>query len=274
MMEQQNRLELYAAMAKAFDRLRYMQKQGTGSNAGVSVDTVKRDIGRAFQSVGLICLPHEIERAIEPHINKDNARSGYMTSVLVDFEVVHVATGQSITQRVSGQGFDPTDKGGLKAWSQALKAWGINTFMVEAGFDSELDDNGEPIDKDVVEKTFQRARKDLRDAAPNREAAYDRYAKILGYYKTHSGRPVEDPREFKTRGDALAALAAVRQAIDLWAPDAMERDAKAKASHQEPKGNKSKPGRLKIVDDDVPPILRPEPSDAELDALFAKQEKV
>jgi len=50
--------------------------------------------------------------------------------------------------------------------------------------------------------------------------------------------------------------------------------AKEAAKFTAPKGNKSKPGRLKIVDDDVPPILRPEPSDAELDALFAKQEKV
>jgi len=50
--------------------------------------------------------------------------------------------------------------------------------------------------------------------------------------------------------------------------------AKEAAKFTAPKGNKSKPGRLKIVDDDVPPILRPEPSDAELHALFAKQEKV
>lgn len=270
----ESRLELYSAMAKAFDRLRYMQKKANGVNTGVSVDSAKRDIARAFQSVGLIWLPSEVERTVEPHVNKDGDRAGYMTCVVLDCEIIHVATGQAVTQRISGQGFDSTDKGGLKAWSQALKAWGINTFMVEAGLEVESDDNGEKIDKDLVEKAFQRARSELRDAAPSREEADKRYGKFLAYYKTHSGRPVEDPREFKTRGDAQGALAAIKQAIDLWGPDAFEREALAKAQHQEPKPKRGKPQPLEITDDDLPPMLRAESDNAELDRQFAKQEKV
>jgi len=260
-MSEQPKLELYAALAKAFDRLRYMQKTPNGNNTGVSVDTVKRDIGRAFQQAGLILLPNEVSNHTEPHINKEGGRAGYLTTVIIDFEVIHVETGQSVVQRASGQGYDSTDKGGLKAWSQAVKAWGINSNLIEAGMDAEADDNGEPINKDVVEKTFQRARSELRDVAPTRAEADKTYSKLLGYYKTHSGRPVEDPREFKTRGDAMGALAAVRQAIDLWAPDALEREARAKAGHIEPtaKKGKAKPEPLEITDDDLPPVLRPEP---------------
>lgn len=248
-MSQQPKLGLYAAMAKAFDELSYAKMEGTGANVSVSHNTIKRMVRRAFQRCGLMWLPSEVACVTEPHINKENARSGYMTTLTVDFTVVHVESGQTLTTRASGQGFDTTDSGSVKAWSRAIKTWAIATFCIEAGFDAEKDDNGEPIDKDVVEKAFQRVRKELRDAAPTREVADDRYAKIIGYYKTHSGRPVEDPREFKTRGDALAALAAVRQAIDLWAPDAMERDAKAKAGHKRPM------------------------TDAEMDAHAAKQEK-
>lgn len=268
--------ELYAALAKAFDRLRYMQKTPNGNNTGVSVDTVKRDIGRAFQQVGLILLPSEVSNHTEPHIGKEGGRAGYLTTVVIDFQIVHVATGQSVTQRASGQGYDPTDKGGLKAWSQAIKAWGINSNMIETGMEAESDDNDEPINKDVVEKTFKRACSDLRDVAPSRAEADKMYAKLLAYYKTHSGRPVEDPREFKTRGDAMGALAAVRQAIDLWGPDALEREAKTKAGHQEPraKKDKTKPAGLDITDDDLPPILRGELTDAEMDAMAEKQERV
>jgi len=226
-------------------------------------------------------LPSEATCVTEPHINKENARAGYMTTLAVDFTVVHVATGQSITTRASGQGFDSTDSGSVKAWSRAIKTWAIATFCIEAGFDTEKDDNGDPIDKDLVEKTFQRARKELRDVAPTRAKADETYAKLLAYYKTHSGRPVEDPREFKTRGDAMGALAALRQSIELWGPDALEREAHAKAGHEEPE--KAKPKRKKrttsqfplgITDDDLPEALRGEPTDAELDQQFAKQEKV
>lgn len=257
-MSEQPKTELYAAMAKAFDELSYAQMEGSGANTSVSHNTIKRMLRRAFQRCGLLWLPSEASCVTEPHVNKEGDRAGYMTTLAVDFTVVHAATGQSITTRASGQGFDSTDSGSVKAWSRAIKTWAIATFCIEAGFDTEKDDNHEPIDKDLVEKTFQRARKELRDAAPTRAKADETYAKMLGYYKTHSGRVVEDPREFKTRGDAMGALAALRQAIDLWAPDAMEREAKAKAGHVDANGKKSK-ARL---------------TDAEMDAQAAKQEKV
>ena len=52
--------------------------------------------------------------------------------------------------------------------------------------------------------------------------------------------------------------------------DAADKEA---AKFTAPKGKKAKPEPLEITDDDVPPILRPM-TDAEMDALAAKQEKV
>lgn len=251
--------ELYAAMAKAFDRLRYMQKSGSGSNTGISVDTVKRDIGRAFQQVGLILLPNEVENRTEPHVNKDGGRAGYLTTVIVDFRVVHVETGQSVVQRVSGQGYDSTDKGGLKAWSQAIKAWGINTNLIEAGFDPETDDDDEQINKDAIEASFKRLKQALNKVAPTREEADKTYAETIGYYKTHSNRPVEDPREFRSRADAKHAYAALEQVERIWAEQRFEREAIKVTPKQ--KSGKAAAGDLGL-------------SDADLDGMFAKQERV
>lgn len=264
--------ELYAAMAKAFDELTYLRKTGEGAHAAVSHDAVKRSVRRAFQRAGLLLFPSEVERTVEPHVGKDGNRSGYLTSVVVDFQVVHVATGQSITMRASGQGYDTTDSGSTKAWSRAIKSWAIGTFLIESGFDAEMDDDDQSIDKDAIEKSFKRIKQEIYSVAPAREKADAKFAEIIGYYQTHSKRPVEDPREFQTRAHARQAFAALQQVVDIWSGQRFEGEAAKEAATPKTNG-RNKREHLEITDDDLPPILRRELTDRELDAQLAKEEE-
>ena len=275
------KLELYAAMAKAFDALTYLQKAGTGAHAAISHDAVKRAVSREFQRCGLIWFPSEVRVEMKENVNKDNEKNGYMTTATVAFTTVHIATGQEITQVFSGQGYDPLDSGLAKAWSRAIKGWGIATFMIESGSEAEVDDNDQPIDKDSIERSFKRIKQDLHKVAPSREKADAKFAEIIGYYKTHSKRLVEDPREFKTRAEARQAYAALIQVKDIWGGERFEAEAEGEAAKQKPKpaakrAPKPEPLTITITDDDLPPELRgqhdEEPSDVKLDAAMEQQE--
>lgn len=265
--------QVYAAMAQVFDQLTYLQKikPTTGiSYAYVTESDVKRAIHRAYQRAGLLFIPREVERSTVPHVKgKEGAgeRSGYITTVVLEIETVHVESGEKVVQVASGQGYDSNDKGVGKAWTYAFKNWALTTFCVESGLDSEVDDDDESLNKDVIEQSFGRLLKDLKGCEPKKGEALAKYAAVLEVYKTHSGRPVQDPREFATRADSLRAFEALKKVLTIWQEQRFEAEA-TKGGKKNAKANE----QLEITDDDLPPVLRGEPSDADLDRAFAEDQ--
>ena len=76
--------------------------------------------------------------------------SGDLTSVDVTYTIIDVATGQSLTCMVPGQGQDKGDKGIYKALTGSFKYFILKTFLVPSGDDPERDDRpiSEPAWKD------------------------------------------------------------------------------------------------------------------------------
>lgn len=68
-----------------------------------------------------------------------NEKGDYLTTILIEFKLTDIDTGESDCAIVAGQGTDKGDKGIYKALTGAKKYWASLTFMVDTGDDPERD---------------------------------------------------------------------------------------------------------------------------------------
>lgn len=221
---------LYQAMQRVGDAVTYLRKDGTNQQQHFNYTSealVKGEFHKHFLRHGILFFCNEVECSTERHQSKENKPAGYLTTITLEITLTHMESGESETFRASGQGYDSTDKSVGKAYSYAIKTWLLNSFLVRTGEDADVDENGEKLEIETIETVFADKLKELRAYEVKKGSAKEKYAEILGDAKTYSGAPVADPREFKTRAEAMVCLAALNRVLKDWKTARLDRDAES-----------------------------------------------
>lgn len=92
---------------------------------------------------GLVIISTVLDHKLEYH-QKGDKDGQFMAIVSVAFEIIDIATGDSIKAVYPGQGEDKNDKSYPKALTMATKYFLAKTFLVETGDDAEKDKGKKP----------------------------------------------------------------------------------------------------------------------------------
>lgn len=145
---------------------------GYGRNAynAVSDIDVKRTVGRAMITNGLVVVPINIEATHEVDLweEENKKKRSIFTTVKTTYKLLH-ESGEFIEFQGYGHGIDSQDKAAGKATTYALKYALLYLFMIPTG---KIDDSD--VDVKNVEKI--KTKEELTPAHPKWSAAVDRLA--------------------------------------------------------------------------------------------------
>ncbi len=146
-----SRTKILAKLLEVRKEVAYLQKEGRNTMQNYSF-LAERQITEKFKE---LFDKHGIVFHYESGItNTMITPSGkqILTDVMVDYEFIDVASGESLRGRAAGQGTDANDKGVYKAITGAIKYIFMKSFLIPTGDDPEEDSREE---KKVYKKKEQ-----------------------------------------------------------------------------------------------------------------------
>ena len=166
----------------------YVQKQGRNTaqnyNYGAEADTVAK-VRQAMIDHGLIAMPTVIKYDVIPAGETKQGATKFLTTILVEYRFIDVATGEELTGSVVGQGVDSGDKGPYKAATGANKYMLWKALQIATGDDPERDDKAERAVKEAEElaecnAVIERIEKGESEVYPVEKAVEAARVKYLG----------------------------------------------------------------------------------------------
>lgn len=135
-------LNLYQKISKVMATIQYLQKDGQVSfgqtkYAYLSEEKITTEIRTACIQFGLVIFPVEVA----------SEKVGNITSTIMKYKIVDIATGDFQVLAAVGHGADSQDKGASKSMTAAFKYMQKQTFMIPSGNDPDKVSSAE-LDQD------------------------------------------------------------------------------------------------------------------------------
>jgi hypothetical protein len=141
----------------------YVQKDGNNTFQHykyVSEAAIADKVREAMTKCGLVAIPVVKSFDVASGGNTKSGAPQWLTTMLVDYQIIDPDSGDSVTATVLGQGIDSGDKGPYKAMTGANKYFLMKLLQIPTGDDPEKDDT-EPAEErpEPVAPDDQAARK-------------------------------------------------------------------------------------------------------------------
>ena len=157
---------LYRKLAEITAEVSGVEKDGTNTfhkYSYTSAEAMLRALRGPLSSRGVALLPSVVDVS-ERDITTSNGKSSTITTVRMSFTFVDGETGETHACEWAGQGDDPADKGLGKAYTNAVKTFLREAFLIPQGDDPEADTKTD-------ERASQRVSASRSPAAPVRSAS-------------------------------------------------------------------------------------------------------
>ena len=136
--------DLAQRLAAAYGRLRNIEEQGWNAHhrfSFVSLGQITEPVRQAMAEAGVVVLPSVVEAVEEPWEMRSG--TGMKITLTVEFTWIAAESGESMTTRWKGVGFDGGDKAYNKAYSAILKQALQKTFLISSAMAVDEDPDAE-----------------------------------------------------------------------------------------------------------------------------------